>query len=117
MDSIQTTLQNKFAAPLPDFYKRRIVFWHDSEGEFADSVEENVPDGVKFLRLTGSNWFSAKKLLYLDDTESDYLVYVPFGFSKYEDNWLGDIMRYSESFRADQVSMRMDELKISEDMP
>jgi len=116
MDSIQTTLQNKFAAPLPDFYKRRIVFWHDSEGEFADSVEENVPDGVKFLRLTGSNWFSAKKLLYLDDTESDYLVYVPFGFSKYEDNWLGDIMRYSESFRADQVSMRMDELKISEDI-
>lgn len=116
MESIQITLQKKFAAPLPDFYKRRIVFWHDADKEFVETVEENVPDGVKLLKLTGTNWFYAKKLLYIDDTVSDYLVYVPFGFEKYEDNWLGDIMRYSESFRADQISMRMDELGIIEDV-
>lgn len=116
MESIKITLQNKFSAPLPDFYKRRIIFWHDSDGEFADTVEEYIPDGVNFLKLTGTNWFYAKKLLYIDDTENDYLVYVPFGFEKYEDNWLEDIMRYSESFRADQISMRMDELGIIEDV-
>lgn len=116
METIQNTLQKKFNAPLPDFYKRRIVFWQDSEGEFSDTVEEYVPQDVQLLKLTDRNWFYAKKLLYIDDTENDYLVYVPFGFEKYEDNWLGDIMRYSEIFRADQISMRMDELGIAEDV-
>ena len=33
-DSIIKNLTERFSAPLKDFYKRRIVFWQDTEGEF-----------------------------------------------------------------------------------
>ena len=33
-ESIQFSLRERFAAPLPEFYKRRIVFWQDEDREF-----------------------------------------------------------------------------------
>ncbi|MDE5737833.1 MAG: BREX-1 system phosphatase PglZ type A, partial [Oscillospiraceae bacterium] len=112
IQSIQNTLAERFAKPLPDFHKRRVIFWHDEEAEFADGIDELELSGVKLLKLTGSNWFYAKKLLCNDDTESNYLVYVPFPFAKPEDNWLRGLERQNEEFRADLVSMQMEELKI-----
>ena len=43
MDSekIVQELNQRFAAPLPEFYKRRIVFWYDEDKEFEDKLEEN----------------------------------------------------------------------------
>ncbi len=35
-DKIIQELNQRFTAPLPEFYKRRIVFWYDEEGEFRD---------------------------------------------------------------------------------
>ena len=112
IQSIQNTLAERFTKPLPDFHKRRVIFWHDEEAEFADGIDELELNEVKILKLTGSNWFYAKKLLCNDDTESNYLVYVPFYFAKPEDNWLRGLERQNEEFRADLVSMRMDELEI-----
>jgi len=64
-ETIQYTLQERFAAPLPDFYRRRIIFWHDEEREFEDLPEAlSLPD-VKVVRLTGTNNFAVKKLLLL----------------------------------------------------
>ena len=34
IESIQYALKERFAAPLPEFYQRRIVFWQDEEREF-----------------------------------------------------------------------------------
>jgi hypothetical protein len=39
-ETIKQRLAERFAAPLPEFHKRRIVFWHDEDGEFADAVDE-----------------------------------------------------------------------------
>ena len=94
-------------------YKRRIIFWHDPEGEFASLIDELRLDGVKILKLTGTNNFAAKQLLSDTDTDSDYLVYDPLSYSDVRDNWLLDIELYSEEFRADLISIRMQEL----DMP
>lgn len=33
-DKMIQKLNQRFAAPLPEFYKRCIVFWYDEEGEF-----------------------------------------------------------------------------------
>ncbi len=30
-ENIVQDLKRRFAAPLPEFYKRRIIFWHDEE--------------------------------------------------------------------------------------
>ena len=110
--NIEKTLQEQFNGPLPENYRRRIIFWQDPEGEFSNLVDELRLDGVKILKLTGTNNFAAKLLLSETDTESNYLVYNPISYSDIRDNWLLDIELYSQEFRADLLSIRMQELKM-----
>lgn len=112
-ETIKARLAERFNEPLPEFYKRRIVFWYDENGEFADQVDEvSLPD-VTIIKLTDKNNFAAKKLLTTDDLTGDYLVYNPLSYDKPQDNWLMDIELYSgEPFLADLVSMQMAELNI-----
>ena len=110
--NIGQALTERFAAPLADNYKRRIIFWQDPDGEFSDLVDGLCPDGVKLLKLTGTNNFAAKLLLSETDTGSDYLVYNPISYSDIRDDWLLDIELYSEEFRADLLSIRMQELNM-----
>ena len=110
IDKITQELNKRFAAPLPEFYKRRIIFWYDEDREFEDKVEELVLADANVLALTGTNNFMAKKLLAVDDTTSNYLVYCPLRYEKPEDNWLINIELYSEEFRADLNSIWMDEM-------
>lgn len=112
-ETIKLRLTERFAAPLTEFHKRRIVFWHDEDGEFADGVDELVLPGVKVVMLTGTNNFAVKKLLSADDLTGDYLVYDPLSYEKDQhDDWLLDIKLYSEDFRADLVSLQMEELLV-----
>lgn len=112
MDSekIVQELNQRFAASLPEFYKRRIVFWYDEDKEFEDKLDEIVLTNAKLVSLTGTNNFEVKKLLGVDDITSNYLVYCPLSYDKPEDNWLIDIELYSEEFRADLISIWMDEM-------
>lgn len=110
LQKIIQDLNRRFAAPLPEFYKRRIIFWYDEDREFEDKVEELVLENASVLALTGTNNFVAKKLLAVDDTTSNYLVYCPLRYEKPEDNWLINIELYSEEFRADLNSIWMDEM-------
>ena len=114
MDSekIIQDLNRRFAAPLPEFYKRRIVVWIDEDQEFVDKLDEITLGGAKIVALTGTNNFYVKKLLAVDDPTSNYLVYRPFAYESDEDNWLLDVELYAEEFRADLVSMWMDEMGI-----
>lgn len=61
---------------------------------------------------TGNNAFSVKKLLSVDDLTTNYLVYSPLVYDHPEDNWLLDVELYSEEFRADLISIWMDEMGI-----
>ena len=114
MDSekIIQDLNRRFAAPLPEFYKRRIVVWIDEDQEFVDKLDEIAINGAKVVALTGTNNFYVKKLLAVDDPTGNYLVYRPFVYESDEDNWLLDLELYGEEFRADLVSMWMDEMSI-----
>ena len=113
--NLQTIVQDlnmHFAAPLPEFYKRRIIVWHDEDQEFVDKISDIELANAKIVTLTESNNFYVKKLLNFDDTDSNYLLYVPVSHESKEDNWLLDIELYSEQFRADLVSMWMEELSV-----
>ena len=110
LQTITQDLNRRFAAPLPEFYKRRIIFWYDEDREFEDKLDELELDNASVLALTGTNNFEAKKLLAVDDTTSNYLVYCPIHYEKLEDNWLINIELYSEEFRADLNSIWMDEM-------
>lgn len=111
-DTVIQNLIERFDAPLKEYYKRRIIFWHDIDGEFAEEINEIQIPNVKVLILTGTNNFYAKKLLLEDDTESNYLVYNPIEYEKITDNWLLDIELCNEEFRADFLSMKMEEIGI-----
>ena len=109
-EQIITELNRRFAEPLPEFYRRRIIVWHDEEKEFAEKIGEIALVDAKIAILTGTNYFAVKKLLAVDDTDSNYLLYSPFAYETLEDNWLLDIELYSEEFRADLISMWLDEM-------
>ncbi len=110
-ETIKLRLAERFAAPLPEFYKRRIVFWHDEDGEFTDAIDELNLSGVNIVKLTGTNNFAVKKLLSSDDLTDNYLIYDPLSYERDQhDDWLLDIKLYSEEFRADLVSLQMEEL-------
>ena len=113
IESIQYALKERFAAPLPEFYQRRIIFWQDEEREFAAMVDELDLPGVEVVKLTGSNNFEVKKLLLHDDLTSNFLIYNPFSYENSKDNWLRDIELFSEEYRADYISMLMSELNVA----
>ena len=112
-DKVIQDLNRRFAAPLPEFYQRRIIFWYDEDKEFADKLDEVVLENAKVIALTGNNAFSVKKLLSVDDLTTNYLVYSPLVYNRPDDNWLLDIELYSEEFRADLISIWMNEMGLA----
>ena len=113
IDKVIQDLNRRFAAPLPEFYQRRIIFWYDEDKEFEDKLNEVVLENAKVIALTGNNAFSVKKLLSVDDLTTNYLVYSPLAYNRPEDNWLLDVELYSEEFRADLISIWMDEMGLA----
>ena len=111
-DKIIQDLNRRFAAPLPEFYQRRIIFWYGEDKEFEDKLDEVVLENAKVIALTGNNAFSVKKLLSVDDLTTNYLVYSPCVYNRPDDNWLLDVELYSEEFRADLISIWMDEMRL-----
>ncbi len=112
-DKVIQDLNRRFAAPLPEFYQRRIIFWYDEDKEFEDKLGEVVLENAKVVALTGNNAFSVKKLLSVDDLTTNYLVYSPLAYNRPDDDWLLDIELYSEEFRADLISIWMDEMGLA----
>lgn len=103
-------LNQRFAQPLPEFYKRRIIFWYDEEREFEDKLDEIILNDATVIALTGANYFAVKKMLGVEKTTDNFVVYCPFSYEKPEDDWLLDIRLYSEEYRADLISNWMDEM-------
>lgn len=116
LDDILKDLEKRFKEPYPEFYTRRIIFWIDRKREFEDKIDSlNLPN-VKILKMTENNKFQIKKVLSFDDEESDFLGYCPLIFNQKEDNWIRDIMLYSEEFRADLVSIQIKEMKLPDSL-
>ena len=112
-DKVIQDLNRRFVALLPEFYQRRIIFWYDEDKEFEDKLDEVVLENAKVIALTGNNAFSVKKLLSVDDLTTNYLVYSPLAYNRPDDNWLLDVELYSEEFRADLISIWMDEMGLA----
>lgn len=112
IEKIVQELNQRFEAPLPEFYKRRIVFWLDEEKEFEDKIDDIELENAKVVKLTGSNSFAMKKLLTSDDPTSNYVVYQPFGYDDLENDWLLNIKLYSEEFRSDLLSLWIEEMHL-----
>ncbi len=87
------------------------MFWYDDDGEFQDDLDKIDFGNVKLL-IIDNNYFEIKYTLEVKDPESNYIVYSPNPKPDYRQNWLLDILLYSEEFKADRASIVMDELGI-----
>ena len=116
LERIKQNLENRFSAVLKAGEKRKIIFWYDTEGQFADLIDELKLANAKLHRLTDSNYFCTKYLLEVEDNESNYLIYANNRPAKDEDNWLIDIMLYSYEFSADRLALQMEELGINKNI-
>ncbi len=111
IEDIKKELEQRFAEPLDEFYKRRIIFWNDEDGDFKDEINDLELSNAKVLILDDTNQFESKRILSSLDLESNYLVYNPL-ISDIEHDWFLDIKLYSDEYRADKTSRLMQELHI-----
>lgn len=111
IEDIKKELEQRFAEPLEDFYKRRIIFWNDEDGDFKEEVADLELSNAKILMLDSTNQFESKKILSSDDQNSNYLVYNPL-ITDPEHDWFLDIKLYSDEYRADQMSRWMQDMHI-----
>ncbi len=111
IEDIKNELEQRFAEPLEEFYKRRIIFWNDEDGDFKDEINDLELSNAKVLILSSDNQFESKRILSSLDSESNYLVYNPI-ISDPEHDWFLDIKLYSDEYRADKTSRLMQDLHI-----
>lgn len=123
-------LKQRFLQPLPDFRTRRVVIWHDADGEFAERFEELSREGfdgagttdgvmpaqgdfarpVRFMEARDGVMFEAKRMIARGDTASDILLYRPRARGSVEGDWLADVELYADHFQADYLSLLADQL-------
>lgn len=107
-------IEEKLNQRFPDYGRRKIIFWFDSNQDFLEEIHSLTIQNAKIYQLENDAQFKAKRLLEFEDTESNYLVYAPFPRwdDKDEDNHLLSILKYSEEFSADRLAIIMSELEI-----
>lgn len=109
LQTIQEKLNSEFGGS-----DRKLVFWYDDHGEFAEEIDTLDLPGAKIHKLTGDNVIYTKYLLEHEDVGSSYLVYAPFPKPADIDNHLADTVYYSKQFFADRVSLLCADLQIPE---
>ena len=92
--------------------KRKILFWYDAPRNFEDDIKNDIYSNCKVL-ICGQNEFEIKKTIEHDDLTSNFLVYVPSERPVDTENWLLDILMYSEEYYADNVALTMRRLNIT----
>lgn len=91
---------------------RKIVFWYDAPSNFKEDIESATFDFCRLL-VCDNNEFAIKKTIEKDDTASNIMVYIPNEKPKDTENWLLDILMYSEEYYADTVALTMRHLGLS----
>ena len=93
---------------------RKLVFWYDEKGEFAEDIDGIELVNAKVYKLERGNQFYTKYFLEKVDTTTNYLVYAPFPKPPVSENHLEDTMLYSKRFYADRASLLSVDLGIEE---
>lgn len=91
---------------------RKIIFWYDPPANFKEDIASDSYDCCQVV-VCDKNEFAIKKLIEHDDPTSDFLVYIPVEKPADQENWLLDILAYSEEYYADTVALTMRRLGLS----
>lgn len=92
--------------------KRKILFWYDAPRNFEDDIKNDTYSNCRVL-ICNQNEFEIKKTIEHDDLTSNFLIYIPAERPADTENWLLDILMYSEEYYADNVALTMRRLNIT----
>ncbi|MEY2984160.1 MAG: hypothetical protein RLZZ568_777, partial [Cyanobacteriota bacterium] len=110
-EQVDQALYQKFVTE-----QQRLVFWHDTNSEFADYIAAGLSDRlpqVTILRPDRTGGFSAKLQLERHDPTGQYLIYTQGEKPAAEADFLLDIRHYSAEFHADIASIWLQELELT----
>ena len=113
-EKVRDLLIKHFQKPVDQGKRRHILFWYDKDQSHADFIKNFALNNIKIHILTKTNNFITKKLLQNDDLLNHYLVYAPFSRPPDRDNWLANIIYYSELFTLDDIAIIAGELGIKD---
>src|SRR6266511_1774719 len=92
------------------FEQRRLGFWYDGAGEWAETFDAFTDKSVTKLKVEG-NEFGAKVQIIRDpNPAARYLVYVPTTRPADTDNWLLDLLLQGYEYKADKASLALQEV-------
>ncbi|MCC8014548.1 MAG: BREX-1 system phosphatase PglZ type A [Eubacterium sp.] len=109
LKQITDKLNSEFAGE-----ERRLIFWYDEGGSFAEDVDGLDLENAKVYHLEPDNQFYTKYFFECVDTTGNYLVYAPFAKPDVRYNHLEDTVYYSGQFYADRASLLTLDLGIDE---
>lgn len=92
--------------------ERKIVFWYDEPKNFFDDITKDDIDFAKVI-IYEKNSFEIKHIVEIEDTKSNFLLYFPITKPNDLDNWLLDILLYSQEYYADTVALTMRRLYLT----
>lgn len=116
LSQIQTRLNDLFVT----YGERKLIFWFDPKKEFEEDIDNGqiVLDDAKIYKLEPHTQFKTKRFFEIEDKDNNYLIYAPFKRMSDDDknNHLLSILKYSNLFNADRISLVMTQLNIPEDL-
>ena len=90
---------------------RVIIFWIDIKKEYSEIIDEQNITSFKIVKHNKYNQFKIKKILEIDEPETNFIVYRDEEIPENE-NWLLDIELYSNKFSPDALTLFMEELEV-----
>ena len=91
------------------FARNRLVFWYDGERQWEREFEEFERAGIQKLRGVGTELRTKVAIHRNPDATARYLLYFPKGRPKDSENWLLDLLLQGHEYKADRVSLALQE--------
>ncbi|MCO6542243.1 MAG: BREX-1 system phosphatase PglZ type A [Lactobacillus sp.] len=94
------------------FEQQRLIFWYDSDAEFADNMDV-ISQGLDAEVILMAEREQFKTKLFLENhPNTKYLIYATFARPDIENNFLTDVEEYSLIFTADVYQLLLQELNL-----
>lgn len=95
------------------FLRNRLIFWYDGPKEWESAFQSFEGEGVEKVRLGGNEFGTKVKILGESPSDARFLIYSPEERPADVDNWLLDLLLQGHEFKADRVSLAVQELGVS----
>ena len=117
LSEIKKKLEEMFERQVMPGSVRNIIFWYDDNGEFLEEIDSLNLENAKTIISKDNNAFRTKKYIEVDNVTDNLLIYSPMPKPAWNENWLADTLKYSQSFSTDVTSLNLSNLGIGSENP